>query len=70
MTGLVKNEYGILGHGNSKSDAAEMNLWTELIFSILIQIQESLKLFNNFWKSVVKIICSLLGQLNLKPTVS
>ena len=33
---------------------ARMNKWNELIFCMLLQIQESLKLFNGFWVGKVR----------------
>ena len=33
---------------------ARMNKWNELIFCMLVQIQESLKLFNGFWVGMVR----------------
>ena len=55
--GMVKNYF-----------ISRTNRWNELIFCMLVQIQESC--FNDFWVGVVKNGCGLLVHETLKSDVS
>ena len=45
---MIKNGCGQSGHGTLKLTISNMNGWNKLIFCMLVEIQESLKLIQLF----------------------
>ena len=67
---MIKNGCGQSGHGTLKLTMSNMNGWNKLIFCMLVEIQESLKLINYFWVGMVRNGCGLLVHETLKSAVS
>ena len=64
--GIFKNVCGQFGHGTLKLTISEKKTWNKLIFYMLVQIQENLKLLNDFWMCMVKNGHGLLVLETLK----